>query len=197
MAATPAVDVEALAVVEIGSVATGLAAVDALTKRAIVDVRGANVVEPGRFVVMFTGPLRDVEEAYAAAMERAEGCVHDAVLIPHVHPDVLVGLSGARRVDPDPDAVGVVEGRGVAATVNACDRALKDADVALAGLRLTPGLGGRAYFAVSGALPDVEASVDASVFALGGQLHRTEVIARPTPELLAALLMPGELTWRS
>lgn len=182
---------EALALVEIGSVATGLATVDALTKRATVDVRGAGVVEPGRFLVLFTGDLREVEESWDAALERAEGQVVDKVLLARVHEQIVPGLEGLRRVADDADCVGLVEGQTVARTVEACDRALKDADVLLAGLRVQPGLGGRAYFAVTGAQHDVEAAVDAARSVLGPRLHRTEVIPRPTRELLDALLSPG------
>jgi microcompartment protein CcmL/EutN len=88
----------------------------------------------------------------------------------------------------------VIEGTTLAGTVLACDRAIKDATVALAGLRLTPGLGGRAWFVVTGHLHDVEASVAVARGKLGARLWRAEVIARPSPELLSVLLAPGTLS---
>lgn len=184
---------EALGLLEVGSVATGLATVDALTKRARVTIRGAGVVEPGRFVLLFAGDLGDVDEAWDEALRRADGQVLDRIRIANVHPRVWDGLAGVRRVG-EPECVGVIEGTSIAGTLEACDRALKDADVDLAGLRLTPGLGGRAYFAVSGLQHDVEAAIDAAIGALGSRVHRTERIARPTAELLAALLAPGAFT---
>ena len=66
---------EALALLELDSVATGLATIDALTKRAEVVVMSAGVVEPGRFLILLTAPLGDLEEAYAAACSRAGGAL--------------------------------------------------------------------------------------------------------------------------
>ena len=74
---------EALALLELDSVATGLATIDALTKRAEVVVMSAGVVEPGRFLILLTAPLGDLEEAYAAACSRAGGALLDRVLIPN------------------------------------------------------------------------------------------------------------------
>jgi microcompartment protein CcmL/EutN len=187
---------EAVALAELGSIATGLATVDALTKRAVVTVWATGVVEPGRYVIVLTGPLADVQEAWDAAQRRAGSAWLDGVLIAHAHPGLQAGLTGARVVPEDADCVGVVEGRTLAGVVDACDRALKDADVSLAGLRLQPGLGGRAYFAVIGAQHDVEAALEVASARLGSRLHQVELIARPTPELLHALLQPGMLTVR-
>jgi microcompartment protein CcmL/EutN len=185
--------VSALAIVEIGSVATGLSALDALTKRATVTIRGAGVVEPGRYILLFAGDLAEVEEAWDAAIFVAAGQLGDRELIPDVREVVLAALAGA-RVLGDADCVGVIEGRSIAGTVLAADRAVKDARVVLAGIRLQPGLGGRAYLVVTGLQHDVEAAVDAGRAALGERAHRTEVIARPTAQLLAALLAPGALS---
>jgi microcompartment protein CcmL/EutN len=117
--------------------------------------------------------------------------VADRVLLHRVHEAVLPALQGAVHVDEDTECVGVIEGRTVAGTVEACDRAMKDAVVTLAGFREQPGLGGRAYFAVTGAQSDVEAAVEAGRGALGSRLHRTEVIPRPTAALISAVLTPG------
>jgi microcompartment protein CcmL/EutN len=178
-----------LALVEIDAVATGLATVDAMVKRARVEVR-AGVVEPGRYLVLFRGELGDVEEAMDAALRRAESSLVDRVLLARPDVRVLPAIEGARTIG-EPDCVGVVEGRTVAGTIEACDRAIKDAAVGLAGLRIAPGMGGRAYFAVTGAHHDVEAAVEAGSRVLGGRLHRCEVIPRATAALVESLLAPG------
>ena len=86
----------------------------------------------------------------------------------------------------------MVEGRRVAGTLEAADRSLKDADVTLAGVRVSGGLGGRAYYVVFGAQHDVEAALDAgaSVLNARGSLHRVERIARPHAEMVRWLLRP-------
>lgn len=185
------VDPEALAVIEIASVATGLSTIDALTKRARVDVRGSGTIEPGRFLIVFCGALAEVDEAWDAAIARAGSEIVDRARIPHVRPEVLRGLDGARSVAADADCVGIVEGQTVAGTIEACDRALKDAHVTLAGLRITIGLGGRAWFVVSGLQHDVEAATESASGTLGRRLARVEIIARPSVEVLAALRATG------
>src|SRR5690606_35350222 len=132
------------------------------------------VVEPGRFLVLFGGPLADVEEAWAAALERAAGQVTDRVLLVHAHRALGPAIAGVRVVPADADCVGIVEGRTVSGTLEACDRALKEATVRLAGLRIAPGLGGRAYFVLTGAQHDVQAAVDRGRATLGDRLHRAE-----------------------
>jgi microcompartment protein CcmL/EutN len=183
---------DALALVELDAIATGLATVDALTKRARVNVR-AGLVEPGRYLVLFTGELGDVEEAMDAAIQRAHTSLVDRVLLARPDPRVLPAIEGA-RAEGAVDCLGVVEGRTVAGTIEACDRAVKEATVALAGLRIAPAMGGRAYFAVTGAQHDVEAAVEAGSRTLAGRLHRTEVIARATREAVDSLLGPYAFT---
>ena len=67
LAAETSVRPDALALVEIDSVAIGLRAVDALVKRAPVRLMEANLIEPGRFLVLFEGGVAEVEESLAAA----------------------------------------------------------------------------------------------------------------------------------
>ena len=60
---------DALALLELDSVASGLAAVDTLVKRAPVEVLEANLVEPGRFLVLLAGGVAEVEESVSAVVE--------------------------------------------------------------------------------------------------------------------------------
>jgi microcompartment protein CcmL/EutN len=179
---------ESISAIEFESVATGLLAVDALTKRARVEVRAAGVVEPGKFVILFGGDLAEVEEGFAEVSEGRE-----SILIASAHPGLQKGLGGG--VGRGGECVGVIETRTIPSMLGACDRALKDAAVELVGLRIQPGLGGRAYFAVSGSEPDVEAAIAAASGSAGDRIHRTEIVRRPTSAFLAALLLPGALAW--
>ncbi len=131
--------IEALALMELDSVATGLAVIDALTKRARVVVWSAGVVEPGRFLILLTAPLGDLEEAWDTALNRASGTILDKVLIPFAHPAVERGLKGHREVDNTVECVGICETNSISSALIACDRALKDANVSLAGFRFSPG----------------------------------------------------------
>jgi microcompartment protein CcmL/EutN len=199
MAAAPPVE-DALALLEFESVAGGLRALDALVKRAPVTVLEANLVEPGRFLVMFCGGVAEVDESYTEAREVAEGQVLDQMFLPYAHPILLAGLRGQDdlRSADELDTLGVIEGGRVACTLEACDRALKDAGVALTGIRVAGGLGGRAYFLVHGAQHDVEAAIEVSteVLEAAGHLHRVECIPRPHEEMVAWLLRPAPFSLR-
>ena len=109
-----------------------------------------------------------------------------------VHRGLVAGLRGTELPVAE-GAVGVIEGTGVAHTLVAADRALKDAQVSLVGIRVAIGLGGRAFFVVSGAQHDVEASINVGrrVLEESGSLHRSELIARPHREMLPWLLRPA------
>ncbi len=197
--AAPAVH-DALALIELDAVATGLRCVDAMVKRAAVELLEANLVEPGRFLVLFAGDVAEVEESFAAAVEVAGDALVGRMMLPYVHPALLGGLRGAElRASADAlDTLGVIEGTGVASVLEACDRCLKDAGVTLVGLRVAGGLGGRAFFLVCGAQHDVEAAIEVgtAVLARHAQLHRTECIARPHAELVPWLLRPSPFQLR-
>ncbi len=184
---------EALSLVAFASLARGLRALDALVKKAPVEVLEANLVEPGKFLVLIAGGVAEVEEAHAEALLIGDDEVVGAMLLADAHPALLAGLRGhvARLSADELDCLGVIEGKAIPATLHAADRAIKDADVTLAGLRLTGGLGGRAYFIVYGAQHDVEASIEAAENILGDACHRTERIARPHAEMVAWLLRPA------
>ena len=138
---------------------------------------------------MFGGGVAEVTECHSLVAEVYAEQVLSEMFLPMVHTDLLDGLRGVEYRE-EPDTLGVVEGTDVASTLKAADRALKNADVRLCGIRLAIGLGGRAYFVVCGLQHDIEASIAAarSVLEPVGRVHRTEVIPRPHAEMVPWLL---------
>ena len=183
---------DAIALLEMDSVAGGLSALDTLVKRASVNVLEANLVEPGKFLILFDGGVAEVSECHAVVRERYEGQVLSEMLLPMVHASLVAGLRGEEHLK-SPDTIGVVEGTDVATTLRSADKALKEAAVRLCGIRVAKGLAGRAYFVVSGVQHDVEAGVAAavSILDIDARLHRAEVIPRPHAEMVAWLLRPA------
>jgi microcompartment protein CcmL/EutN len=106
-----------------------------------------------------------------------------------VHDAIIPGLGGSVDAD-EPDTLGVVEGRTIATTLVACDAALKEASVRLAGLRVVTGLGGKAYFVVHGSHSDVEAALEASAAKLGDALVELQCIPVPHEDFIDVLLRP-------
>ena len=179
----------AIALVELNSIARGYRVLDALVKKSPVEILEANLVEPGIFLILFTGGVAEVEEAHTEALAVAAETLREEVFIPGVHEGLLSGLTAP--VDAtDLDTVGVVEGLRIAPTLEACDRALKDARVSLLGFRLAPALGGKAFYVLHGPQHDVEAAAERSheILQDRGALEKVEVIARPHPDFLSFLL---------
>lgn len=152
----------ALALIELASIAVGIEAGDAMAKRAPIEVLRAGTVHPGKYLVLVTGEVGDVEEALAAGREVAEPALVDWVFLPNVHDQVVAALRGRRRAGAG-EALGVVETATVAGVIEAADAGVKGARVQLLELRLADGIGGRGYLLFDGAVSDVEAAVAIAV----------------------------------
>lgn len=183
---------EALSLLELDGVASGLTALDTMVKQAPVDVLEANLVEPGKFLILVAGGVAEVEESHQRAVERHEKALLSSMFLPMVHSSLMGALRGSDCRDGI-DTIGVIEGTDVAGTLMSADRALKDSNASMVGIRVAVALGGRGYFLVSGAQHDVEAAIDAArdVLNARGALHRTECIARPHSEMIGWLLRPA------
>ncbi|MFQ5678803.1 MAG: BMC domain-containing protein [Gemmatimonadota bacterium] len=163
----------ALALVEFRSIAVGIAAADAMVKRAPIGVIRAGTVQPGRYLVMIAGEVADVGEALATGRELGGDDVLDHIFLPYVHVEVVQAIGGG-RVPETRDALGVVETSTVAAAIHAADAGVKGAAVRLVELRLADGLGGKGIVLYSGEVADVEAAVEIGA----GVLERPESLVR-------------------
>jgi len=172
----------ALALLEFDSIATGIVAGDAMVKRAPVATIQSGTVQPGNYLVMVTGDVAPVQEAVAAGQEVGQTALRDLVFLPNVHPEVIIGIGGGRKLEED-DALGVVEMRTVAAAIHAADAGLKGAEVTLWQLRLADGLGGKGIVLFAGLVADVEVAVEIAVGQAPDQLIREVVIAQLHDEM--------------
>jgi microcompartment protein CcmL/EutN len=148
----------AVCLLEFSSIAKGIEAGDAMSKRAPLQVVRAGTVHPGKYLVLVGGLTADVEEALEAGREVAGPSLVDVVFLPDVHPDVVASIAGARREDAG-EALGVIETATVAATIDAADAGVKGARVTIRDLRLADDLGGKGYVLFGGEVAEVEAAV--------------------------------------
>ena len=175
-----------IGLLELCSVARGVEVADAVLKEAPIDLLFAEPVQPGKYVLLFTGGVQDVAASLRRGAELAGADLVDRLQIPQVHDQVPVALK--RRggtIEGQLDAVGVVETRTVASAVLAADLAVKTASVDLIELRIANGLGGKSFFTLTGEVSDVRASVQAAARQAdaAGHLAREVVIPRPHPDL--------------
>lgn len=179
----PSTSLEAVAVVETASIARGFVVLDAIAKRAVVTVKAARPTSPGKFVIVFGGPVANVEESMEAARETAGSDVIDELLLPGAHAALLSALDGAGPPAAG-ESVGIVETTTVASAVLAADVALKATDVGVLRMHLAIGVGGKGWFTIAGALPDVDAALAAVRERVPAErLVGVELIAQPHGEV--------------
>ncbi|MFH1279529.1 MAG: BMC domain-containing protein [Candidatus Eisenbacteria bacterium] len=181
---------EALALLELDSIAAGFRVADAVAKKARVDLLESRPLDPGKYLILFRGDVASVEASFREGVERAGERLVDRVFLPAAHESILPLLG---RTPPSYDgpieSIGVVETAAAASTVLSADAAAKTAPVRLLRVHLARRTGGKGYFVITGPLADVEAAVSAGAAAArdGGKLVGEVVIPSPAAETLAKI----------
>lgn len=174
-----------IGLLEFNSIAAGIEATDAMIKQAPIEVLISRTICPGKFIVLITGDVADVESALARGKEDREEVIVDELILPNAHPQLFPAIAASTKIE-ELDAVGIIETFSVAAAIVAADIAAKRASVTLIELRLAYALGGKAYVTMTGEVSNVEASVRAGADSARekGLLTREVVIAQPHPSML-------------
>lgn len=186
----PALAPASLALIEVASIARGHRVADAMVKRAPVELLRCDAVSPGKLLVLVAGDVASVGEAFRAGLEVAGDAKLDALYLPGAHAQLAGAIRGEARAGDVAGvaALGVVETTTVAAAIVAADAAVKAAAVRLIEMQLARGIGGKAYFVLTGALDEVEAAVEAALGVVDAAVVcATEIIAAPHADLVARL----------
>lgn len=175
-----------IAVLEYSSIIRGLYVVDVAIKKAPVMVMMAAPVSHGKFVLLFSGGVAEVEEAHVAALDASGDSLVENIVIPQITRGLGPAIGGKTQPPGKDDAIGMLESSSIAAAVEAADRVMKTAPVALNRFHLGKGIGGKSYFVFSGELDDVQACLDAGqeLLEAKGRLLGKELIARPHADFL-------------
>lgn len=181
----------AIALLEFDSISAGIVAGDAMVKTSPVGSIYAGTVHPGKYLVLVSGDTASVEVALETGSDIGASHLSDSVFLPDIHPDVsraIVGGTDPKSVQGE--ALGIVETSSVASTIDAADAGVKTAEVTVLAVQLADGLGGKGYVLFTGAVSDVEASVEAAVSRI--ERHRTlirsDVIAQLHNEMAQNLV---------
>lgn len=179
----------ALGLFELESLAKGPVVADAVVKQARVRIAIAEAVSPGKYLLVFSGAVGEVEESFKAGKEAAGARLLDSLLLPHVAEGVVAAIEGRLSQVGRDDSVGLVELQTVSATIRSADAALKRAQVALTAFQLAKGIGGKGWFTLAGSQHDVEAALEGAAAAVENHLLvATELIQRPHVELKGRVL---------
>lgn len=182
----------ALGLLELESLARGVVVADALVKKAAVHIALAEPVSPGKYLLVFSGQVAEVDESFREGIAVAGKVLIDRLYLPFVAEGVVSALAGRYEHASDGDSIGLVETHTVASALLAADTALKRARVGLTQLHLAKGIGGKGWFMVAGAQPDVEAALEGAAAAVASNLLvTTELIQRPHPDLHSSVLVKG------
>jgi microcompartment protein CcmL/EutN len=178
----------AIALIEVASIARGHRAADAMLKRAPVELLRADFVSPGKFLVLVEGEVAAVDEAFREGLEIAGDRLVDKLFLPQPHDELGPAVRGETRAGAGVGSLGVVETTTVAATIVAADAAAKAAAVRITDMQLGRGIGGKAFFTITGDLAAVEASVEAAIGAIeNALLFGVEIIPAPHEDFVAKL----------
>jgi len=177
----------AIGMIETNSIARGILVHDVMLKKANVQVIQSNSICPGKYIVFIAGSEGDVRESMTEGLHYGGAAVVDSLFIPNIRHDIFPALVGGSQ-DVEIDSVAIIETFSVASAVILADMALKRNEVHLLDLRLAQGLGGKAYFIITGPLHEVEEAaryVEAN--SEPGMLTNIEVIAAPHEGLCDAI----------
>jgi len=173
----------ALALLEIESIARGVVVLDALCKKARVELVLSEALTPGKFLLVFCGDEASVEEAFNEARRIASEFLLADLFLPQAHPLLVMMLRGHTQALCLDEALAICEYKHVAAALDALDRALKAATIESKKFRFARGIGGKAYFVLGGTLASIEAAVEAAK-TVQAQAHLAhEIIARISPDV--------------
>jgi microcompartment protein CcmL/EutN len=176
----------AVGFLESNSIAKGIEATDAMCKMASVKLVKTTIVAKGKYIIMISGPVGEVESSMRAGREILGKVLIDEVLIRNVHSQVLAALD--KRIPVEKlEAVGIIETKEAIATVRAADAAAKAASVHLLEVKTVVG-GGKGYVTMTGEVGAVRAAVAAGIAAVPeSNLVSHVVISQADGQLLATV----------
>ena len=149
----------AIGMVEYTTVATGIQAADLMVKTAEVELIEAEVVCPGKYIVLISGDLSAVRAAVDASKIQFPGKLMDSFVLGNPHESIFPAIYGTTDVE-NPRALGVIETYSAASIIVAADLAAKTSLVDLIELRIAKGMCGKSYLLITGEVASVQAAVD-------------------------------------
>jgi microcompartment protein CcmL/EutN len=175
---------KAIGLIELNSIAAGIDVTDAMLKTANVTLIISRTICSGKYMIVVGGEVAAVQASVDSGRNRWEGAVIDSIVLPNVHPSVFPAISGStivRKVG----ALGIIESFSVASLIEAADAAVKAADVQLVEIRLAMALGGKAFVSMTGDVSAVNSAVEVGATAViqKGLLVNKVVIPAPDKEL--------------
>ncbi|GHT17280.1 propanediol utilization: polyhedral bodies pduT [Planctomycetales bacterium] len=179
---------KAVGAIELSSIGIGYKVQDAMLKAASIEILIARTICSGKYLIVFSGGVSDVEAAAEIGLKAGEGAVVDHLTCANPYEGVFPAMSQSVILPPEgADALGVIETFSGVSAISAADAAGKAARVTLFRLHLAMALGGKGLLLMTGSVSDVTTAVEAAadVVRKRGLLVSELVIPRPAKELFA------------
>ena len=182
-------ELKAIGMIELNSIAKGVEAGDEMLKTADVDLIMAQPICAGKYMVLVSGDVDSVERATDVGKETAGEFLVDDFVIPNVHTSLFPALTATTLIR-EIDSLGVIETFSVASAILAADAAVKAADVDIIEIRCATGLGGKSFLYLTGDVASMNSAVEAGIDALEGSglILSHVIIPSPTKEITRTIL---------
>ena len=173
-------ELKAIAMIELNSIAKGVQVGDEMLKTADVELIMAQPICAGKYMVLVSGDVDSVERASEVGKEVAGEFLVDDFVIPNVHSSIFPALTATTQIHAI-DSLGVIETFSVASSIMAADAAVKAADVDIIEIRCATGLGGKSFLYLTGDISSVNSAMDAGIDVLQGTGLVLSHVTIPSP----------------
>jgi len=177
----------AVGLIETSSIAKGIETADAMCKAAGVELFISAGIPRGKYIIVVTGPVGEVESALLAGREMAGAALLEHFIIRNIHKDVYAALTRKNPADAF-ESVGVVETKDAMPAIFAADAACKAASVRLIEVRTGIGIGGKGFFSICGEPGAVRTALSAATAAIGEQRLVSRIFLPQANQQLAKAL---------
>lgn len=175
---------KSVGVIELKSIPKGVEATDAALKSAGIEMVSAHPACPGKYEIILTGSISNVQAAVEHVRAKFENYVIDASIMGRIDEQVITALFGTQTTAKK-GSLGLIETFSAATAIKAADMAVKTARVEIFDLRVSRGMGGKGVVMLTGEVGDVTAAVEAGAnyAKTTAMLSSYSVIAAPHEEL--------------
>ena len=151
---------KSVGVIELKNIPKGVEATDAALKSAGIEMVSAHPSCPGKYEIILTGSISNVQAAVDHVRAKFENYVIDSSIMGRIDEQVITALFGTQTTAKK-GALGLIETFSAATAIKAADMAVKTARVEIFDLRVSRGMGGKGVVMLTGEVGDVTAAVEA------------------------------------
>ena len=182
-------ELRAISMIELNSIAKGVETADEMLKTADVDLIMAQPICAGKYMVLVSGDVDSVERASEIGKANAAEFLVDDFVIPNVHASVFPALTATTRIQ-DIDSLADIETFSVAAAIKAADFAIKEAELEILRIHIAMAVGGKGFVAITGNTEALKSAVVPAIEYIKGEgmLAGYSLIENPHAEVLRELI---------